>query len=206
MLAVICVAVGCARKPKPAPPAAQPAPTLPKPSGEAAPPLTISNRSCGVELGRLTGDRVGAIRIGMTADSVKRVCRVVRDTVAMAEGDPYPVLVIAVGRDTLVAWMTDSGKVNTVHVRSSRFAAADSLRVGMPLGRLLSYPGMVPYYGEGNIVMFSDAPSVCGLTFIIDFGERRPPNVRDLTRETLEPFASSASIAMIVVRGCDRGR
>ena len=205
----LCVTVGsaaCARKPKPPPPATQPAPTMPRPSGETAPPLTIATRSCGVETARLTGDRVGAIRLGMTTDSVKRVCRVVRDTVEMPEGQRQRALIIAIGRDTLRSWISDSGTVANVFVESSRFMTTDSLRVGLPLGRLLSYPKMIAAYGEGNFVMFSDEPPLCGLSFMIDFGDRPPPFMRDPTPEALQPYATSARIGSILVRRCFTGR
>ena len=208
-IAALCVIGGCGRKPKPAPPATQPAPTMPRPAGEMAPPLTLSNRSCGVETARLTGDRVGAIRLGMTADSVKRVCRVVRDTVEMPEGQRQRALIIAVGAggsDTLRSWVSDSGRVDNVFVESSRFMTSDSLRVGEPLARLLAYPGMTGAYGEGDFYMFSEQPPLCGLSFRIDFGRQRPPFIRNPSRETLEPYANSARIGSILVRRCFAGR
>jgi hypothetical protein len=202
IVAAIVIAA-CARQPKSAAPEAvpTPSPAPTKPAGEMSPPLV--RRTCGLESGRLSGDRAGAIRLGMHVDSVKRLCQVIRDTTHMPEGMPQRVIVIAAGGDTLRSWVTDSGRVLNVIVESPHFMTPDSLRVGVPLGRLLGYPGITGAYGEGPFYVFSDAPAICGLSFEIDFGRQRP-FIRNPTRETLEPYANSARVRSILVRSCAR--
>lgn len=162
----------------------------------ASPELT-----CGVESRRLTGDRVGALYLGMRVDSVRLRCRVVRDTVEQDEdGDDARYLVILVGQDTLRA-LVRGDRVDRIVVQSSRFVTADGIRLGTRLARLLSYRGLSGGPGEGEYYVFADNnPALCGLSFRLDFDGRRWP--KHGPPKSLRPYASSAKIDQIVVRGC----
>jgi hypothetical protein len=169
------------------------------------PPIVIARtppaRTCGVEGGQLRGDRVGALRLGMAPDSVKRVCTVVRDTTEMPEGQPGRVLVIAAGGDTLRASLED-GKVYSIVVESPRFRIADSLHVGMLLARVLGLPRLSGGRGEYGLYVWSDEPATCGVSFLVKFAGR-DPMIRTVNRASLEPYANSARISQALVRGCN---
>jgi hypothetical protein len=204
---VAALALSSCRKPAPKPDtSAAPAPSAPAqttPRGEVSPPLTIDSRTCGVETRRLSGARAGALRLGMPADSVRQLCRVVRDTLESQEGEKVRRIVVAVEGDTLRVPVVE-GRVHSIVVESRHFMTSDSVRVGMPLSRLLAYPGLTGAYGEGDFYVFSDAPPVCGLSFRIDFGQRGQPFIRNPSRESLEPYGASARIEAILVRRCGR--
>ena len=185
--------LGACRGPSPA----KPAPTPPIVAATSVPAPT---RTCGVEQGQLRGDRVGALRLGMSPDSVKRLCTVVRDTTEMPEGQPTRVLIVATAGDTLRATLED-GKVYSVVVESPRFRLADSLHAGMPLSRVLGLPKLSGGRGEYGLYVWSDAPETCGVSFLVRFAGR-DPLIRDVSRATLEPYAATARITQALVRGC----
>ena len=190
----ILLALSACRAPVPMKPA-------PTPPIVVAPKPAAPLRTCGVESGVLTGDRVGALRLGMPADSVRSVCAVARDTTEMPEGQATRVLVVATAGDTLRATI-EAGKIYSVVVESPRFRVADSLHAGMPLSRLLGFPKLTGGRGEYGLYVWSDEPPLCGISFLVDF-PGRDPMIRPVNRESLQPYASSARITQALVRGCN---
>lgn len=157
--------------------------------------------SCGAESRVLTGSRVGALRIGMTADSVKLLCTVVRDTIEDAEGMPARVLLVAIGEDTLRV-SVDRDVVRTIWLRSPRFQTADSLGVGASLARLLKFPEIFGGYGEGPSLFVYPNREICGLSFQLDDSTSRAYRARGrVTKQTLAPFAQSAKVIGVIVIG-----
>ncbi len=160
--------------------------------------------TCGVERGTLTGNRVGAIRIGMPADSVKIVCHLVRDTLESAEGDLYRVLVVLAADDTLRAGIWHD-RVRSVILRSARFSTADSLHVGISLARLRTYPGMEGADGEGEYFVYDETdPRTCGLSFRLDLGPRGLGSIPSGLVRALPAAASKLVVDEILVRGCQK--
>jgi hypothetical protein len=162
---------------------------------------------CGAENRLLTGDGVAGLHPGMPIDSVKLLCRVVRDAVEQNEGGGTRYLAILIGPDTLRAEIVDE-RVDRILVESARFATADGIRVGTRLGRLLAFRGVTGGMGEGEYYVDADASrSLCGLSFRLDFAGRRwPKRIPDGSARSLEPYASSAKVDKILVRGCKRSR
>jgi hypothetical protein len=132
--------------------------------------------TCGVDASTtLTGDGIGALRVGTPVDEIARACRVLRDTTALgAEGMTERRIVVDLGRDSVSA-VVDSARVWRVHVRTPAFRTADSLGVGTP-GRALRRPGAQVLTGEG--AHFIRLPSHCGLSFRlrgVEFGRVSSP-------------------------------
>jgi hypothetical protein len=148
----------------------------------------------------LAGNRVGALRLGMPADSVRGLCLVVRDTTEMPEGQPTRMLIVVTAGDTLRATLAE-GKVYSVVVESPRFRVADSLHAGMPLSRVLGLPKLSGGRGEYGLYVWSDEPPTCGISFLVDFAGR-DPMLRVVNRESLAPYAAGARISQALVRGC----
>lgn len=194
-LALLLLLAGCGGKtPQLRAPAPAPVPVAERPAPAA--------RTCGVESARLAGDRAGALRLGMPADSVKGLCVVVRDTTEMPEGQETRVIVVSAGGDTLRASIED-GRIYSIVVESPRFRIADSLHVGMPLRRLIGIPKITGGRGEYGLYVWSDEPATCGVSFLVRFAGR-DPMLRIVSRESLEPYANTARISQALVRGCDR--
>lgn len=167
---------------------------------EAPPPATPgdpagSAGSCGAPM--IDGDGLGAIRIGMDADSVKARCSIARDTVERrTEGQDERILVAAIGGDTASVEI-DSGRVWRIDIRTPVLRTADSLGVGTPLSRLLALKGGVQgLAGEGH--MFLIAQSHCGLSFELS----APAAPGDWQRARLRTLPPSTTVTRVLVIGC----
>ena len=158
-------------------------------------PRFLAGQSSRCADSRITGDRVGVIRIGMPLDSVRERCRIVRDTVEMDEGEPVHIVYAFVGHDTLgIVVLRDS--VSMITVRRPGFATKDSIRVGTPLSRYLvgRHPSIL--VGEGRVVLLDR--DHCGNSFSLSAeAYRRLP----LTAASLARLPRSTVIDEIFVRG-----
>lgn len=147
---------------------------------------------------RFDGAGIGAVRIGATVDSVRKSCRVVRDTTeTRQEGLPTRVLAIEMLDDTLEAEI-DSGRVWRIRVTHPRFRTADSIGVGTPIGRLLELPGVRGLTGEGSLYLMS--PAHCGLSFRMT--DPKHQLQADWTLATLRRLPSTSVVTEILVLGC----
>ena len=119
-------------------------------------------RSCDARGARLTGDGLGALRVGATLASVREACRVVRDTVAEGpEAQPQRELTVVTGADTLTAIVVNDA-IWRVHVADPDIRTADGFGVGTPASAFRSLEGASVLVGEG---VFVTVPSICGLSF-----------------------------------------
>lgn len=144
------------------------------------------------------GAGLGALRIGATLDSVRRSCRVVRDTTEMrGEGLPVRILSVVIMGDTIEAEV-DSGRIWRIAVRSARFRTADSLGVGVPIGRLLAIPGIRGFTGEGTLYLVS--PRHCGLSFRVTDPKRALR--ADWTLSLLQRLPSTSVVTQVLILGC----
>jgi hypothetical protein len=123
----------------------------------------VAVKTCGVDPSpMLTGDGIGALRVGTPVDEVARACRVIRDATAPGpEGMSERRIVVDLGRDSVSA-VVDSGRVWRVHVRTPAFRTADSLGVDTP-ARALRRSGAQVLTGEG--AHYVRLPGHCGLSF-----------------------------------------
>ena len=172
------------------------------PADDTSPPRTgataaVATVTCGMDASAsVTGDGIGALRVGATVEDVARQCRVVRDATAPGpEGMPERRIVVDLGRDSVSA-VVDSGRVWRLHVRTPAFRTADSLGVGTP-GPTLRRPGAQVLTGEGAV--FVTLPSHCGLSFRlrgVEFGRvTRPAQIPD-----------TAVVEEVLAFGCSGGR
>lgn len=158
-------------------------------------PSAAASPTCGVDaITVLTGDGIGALRVGASVDDVARACRIIRDTTALgAEGMTERQIVVRLGRDSASA-VVDSARVRRVHVRTAAFRTADSLGVGTP-GRALRRPGAQVLTGEG--AHFITLPSHCGLSFRlrgVEFGRVSSPG----------QIPDTAGVDEVLAVGCSR--
>jgi hypothetical protein len=172
----------------------RPADVAPPVSGASA-AAAVSTPTCGTPV--IEGNGIGAVRIGVPADSVHARCTVVRDTVKRrTEGQRERILVVAFGGDTVNAEI-DSGKVWRLEVMQPGLRTADSLGVGTPLARLLGLPAVQGLTGEGNL--FVVTPARCGLSFELS-GPRSPAG--DWPAERLRELPESIVVRRVLVIGC----
>lgn len=153
-------------------------------------------RSCGRPV--VDGDGVGAIRIGMPADSVKAHCAVVRDTMELrSEGQLERILVVAFGGDTANVEVS-SELVWRIEITEPGLRTADWLGVGTPLATLLAVKGGVQgLTGEGNLFLITEAH--CGLSF--ELSEPRSP-AGSWSAERLRTLPPNTVVKRVLVIGC----
>jgi len=115
----------------------------------------------------LSAAGIGTLRIGITRDSLHRVCHVVRSR----QGADYQVTIhdVRVGSDT-VRVFERQGRVEWIEVDSPRFRTGDSLGAGTPAVTILNLPDVHGGPGDGtNTFALSPRSGVhCGLTFWLD--------------------------------------
>lgn len=112
-------------------------------------------------------DGVGGVRLGMTAEDLRREMPGARDTTVMLpdDGRERAVLVPVGGRSILA--VTSARGVEQIMVRDTGFSTERGFGVGSPLGELRSVYGeeCAESFGSGRVaVRFADAP---GVVFVV---------------------------------------
>jgi hypothetical protein len=145
------------------------------------------------------GSGIGAIRLGMPAETVKTRCLVVRDTVELrSEGQQERILVVAFGTDTAHVEVND-GRVWRIEITNPGLRTADWIGVGTPLSALLALKGgMQGLTGEGSLFLITEAK--CGLSF--ELSEPRSPS-GTWPEERLRKLPASTVVKRILVVGCE---
>lgn len=157
-------------------------------------PRVTAELACGSER-VLTAEGVGALRVGLPLDSLRRVCEVVSDTVDARgrEGSPEHRVVVRIAED-LVEATVENGRISRIAVASPRFRTADSIGVGTgaPALRLGSFQVAI---GEGNVALIGE--NRCGVSFLLE-------GVEDFPTPTLATLPDSARVRRVLLFGCAR--
>ncbi len=125
-------------------------------------PVTVLAPPCGASR-VLSGNGVGALRIGMSLDSLRAACEVVHDTVIALGAEGLPEHRITVRLDSvLLEANLDDGRVQRITVTDSTLRTADALGVGSRAGAFDDLDATV-VSGEGNVVLIT--PRHCGMSF-----------------------------------------
>lgn len=149
----------------------------------------------------VTGNGVGALRIGADSASLRLRCRIARSYEAEdEEGTSTRYLDVDFGRDTIRAELDDVGAVWRIEVDSPRFVSADSLGVGKPLSRLLNIPGLSGAEGEGSLYVMSE--NRCGLSFRLGYTIPDGDHRDTWTLEHLADIEGDPAVSRILVFGC----
>jgi hypothetical protein len=144
----------------------------------------------------ITGDRVGVIRIGMSLDSVRTRCRIVRDTMEMDEGEASRAVYVLVAGDTVRIDVLNNA-VEFIKIRRPRFMTQDSIRTGMPVARFLIGRRPQILVGEGKVYLVDGTH--CGNSF--GLSAEAYARVRHLTEASLARLPRSTVIDEIGVTG-----
>jgi hypothetical protein len=169
-------------------------------TGDGAPAgqlLGASGSSCDERL--MTGDGVGALRIGAHVDSIYRHCVITRDTVVRAaEGMLTRVLSVAMSDDTLFAEVADD-RIWRILVRSQGIFTSDSLSVGSSVVTMVTLPELRPITGEGYLYVVT--PAHCGMSFRLS----EPPSSLprgEWTLADLQKLPPEVHVTRILLIGC----
>ena len=172
--------------------------TVPRDTGTTSASAPTAGRAAACGRPVVNGDGVGDIRIGMSADSVKARCAVVRDTVERrTEGQLERILVVAFDGDTANVEVSD-GRVWRIEITEPGLRTSNWLGVGTPLSALLALDGDVQgLTGEGNLFLVSR--TLCGLSFELS-EPRSPSGTWDAAR--LRTLPKSTVVKRVLVIGC----
>jgi hypothetical protein len=161
------------------------------------------SRPAGCDNKTITSNAVGTLRIGLSVDSVKSICRVARDTTMRGlEGMMERRLVVSFGGDALDAEIVD-GRVWRLDIRSPAFRTTDSLGVGSPIGNLSRLGRIRGLVGEGVLVVVS--PDRCGLSFVLSGGIPATRG-RNWDSAALAKLPRSTTVERVYVVGCSPPR
>lgn len=162
----------------------------------------VSALRCGLKGSGALGDiGVGDLQVGRTIAAVKQSCLVVRDAVGPGiEGRTQRILSILVGSDTLRA-AVDAGIVESITIRTPRFATSEGLRVGSQLSRFVS--AKLVQMAEGEQGLYLRLPSHCGLAFHFAIQSRAKPGI-PWPPPRLEEQHGRATVDQIIVTRCVR--
>jgi hypothetical protein len=166
--------------------------------------------------GVLTSEGIGPLKIGLSPDSLRKVCRVLSER-RIAEYE-MTQFVVPVGSDTLLVH-EQMGRAFWIAVRSGAFRTTDSLGVGSPIERLLEFASLDGGVGDGDDAyeLHTRQGKHCGLVFWVD--SKTAMAISDLIRGNpslrqgrpngpvlveLRRRATLGTIASIDIRGCDR--
>ena len=156
-------------------------------------------RGCDARGARLTGDGLGALRVGATLASVRDACRIVRDTVAEGpEAQLQRELTIALGADTVTAIVVNDA-IWRVHVDDPDIRTADGLGVGTPASAFRSLEGAQVLFGEG---VFIAVPSLCGLSFRLSGDADAGALVGTPEASRVAAMPAAARVVEVLAVGC----
>ena len=175
---------------------ASPASTSPSP-----PTVIFPASSCGEEV--VTDEGIGRLRIGVTVESVKQQCKVLRDTTIIgAEGMPARKLAVAFSKDTVDAEIVD-GRVWRIAVHSPGLRTASLIGVGTLNQRLLTLKDPHGAMGEG--ALFVITPQHCGMSFRL--ANAGPRGMRgDMDKTGLARLPVETVVSEVLVFGCRPSR
>lgn len=147
----------------------------------------------------IRGQGIGPLRIGISVDSVKKLCRVVRDTIQQGiEGMPERRITVAFPAGLVEAEIVD-GKVWRLDIHSPEFRTPDSLGVGSTIADLLRLDEPDAGVGEGAFYLISRKH--CGQSFQMS-GGIPAGRVRRWGRKELEALPSSIRVTRVLVYDC----
>ncbi|MGI8547946.1 MAG: hypothetical protein ACR2M1_11530 [Gemmatimonadaceae bacterium] len=143
--------------------------------------------NCGVtNASVVTGDGIGALRIGRSVSDIGRDCTVVSDTTRIGRtGAPVRVLTVDLGFAPGEAEIAGD-TVRRIVLDAPAFRTADSLGFGTPIARLRPLDGFTLARGDGRIFALDAAH--CGINFRLSYGaEQIPPLTKTLELRNPDP-------------------
>ena len=142
---------------------------------------------------------IGPLRIGISVDSVMKLCRVVRDTLQQGiEGMPERRISVAFPAGLVEAEVVD-GKVWRLDINSPAFRTPDSVGVGSTIADLLRLDEPDGGVGEGAFFLISRKH--CGQSYQMS-GGIPSRTVRRWGRKELEALPSSVRVTRVLVFDC----
>jgi len=171
-------------------------------AAQVAKQLARESHRCSGKL-TLTGDGVGAVRVGASVAAVRRACHIPVRKLKKGEAAPPPGLLrIKIGTTPLLAEIM-GGHVWRVIVDGGALRTLDKLGVDSPLSAVLATPGARASETEG--VVYAANAANCGISFALDYRPQRGEDRDSWTADTLSRLPSDTKVDRVMMSGCKAG-
>ena len=168
-------------------------------AAQVAKELAREARRCSGKL-TVTGDGVGALRVGASVAAVRKVCRIPRVKLRRGEAAPPDnMLEFKIGGAPVQAQVED-GRVWRVVIDGPQLKTADKLGVGSPLPALLASAPARASQGEG--VIYAATARHCGLSFQLDYRPARGEDRDAWTADALAALPKDVKVSRVLISGC----
>ena len=152
----------------------------------------------------LTGDGVGAVRVGATVAAVRKACHIRSRKLKKGEAPPpEDQFALRVG-SAVVQVEAMGGRVWRVIVDDGDLRTLDRLGVGTPLSALMaSAPTRA---GETEGVVYAATAAHCGMTFALTYRPQRGEDRDNWTPEALHGLPPDTAVDRVLIEGCKAAR
>jgi hypothetical protein len=168
---------------------------------QVAKPLADEAHRCGGKM-ILTGDGVGAVRVGATVAAVRKACHVPAIKLKKGESPPADLLTVKIGMTEVKAEIM-AGRVWRVIVDDGSLQTGDRLGVGSPLSALLAAGPARASEIEG--VIYAATARHCGVNFALSYKPRRGEDRDSWTAEGLARLPPDTRVERVMMAGCKPG-
>lgn len=195
-LAAIVIAAGCSRSDK----------ADRRGDTTVTPPVSVDAasqpeaRDCGVTGNAvISDDGVGELRIGRSADDIRRLCDVIADSNEQgSEGMKERVVIVRIAGEPVRATITDD-EIRRVEITSPRMRTSDSLGVDTPLRVIATRRGARFEPGEDGVYGFVADHCALSFRFAVPL---RPPRGSDWTAEAIDKAHGDAAVNKVLITQC----
>ena len=171
-------------------------------AAQAARQLAGEAHRCSGKL-TLTGDGVGAVRVGATVAAVRKACHV--PAIKLKKGEsppPAELLTVKIGMTEVKAEIM-AGRVWRVIVDDGSLQTGDRLGVGSPLSAVLAAGPARASEIEG--VIYAATARHCGVNFALSYNPRRGEDRDSWTAEGLARLPPDTRVERVMMAGCKPG-
>lgn len=171
-------------------------------AAQIAKKLARETRLCSGKL-TLTGDGVGAVRVGAPVATVRKACHApVRKLKKGEAPPPANLLQLKVGPAQVQAEIA-GGRVWRVTVDEGPLRTLDKLGVGSPLSAVLASGAARASETEG--VIYASTAADCGVSFALSYRPRPGEDRDSWTAEGLSRLPPDTKVERVLLSGCKAG-
>lgn len=156
--------------------------------------------ACGVSDSTwLSGNGIGALQLGLPADSVRRACHVLADTTVTGPNGRTRGLRVDLIRDTVFAELSTDSVVSRLRVVGRGIRTREGYGVGSTLENVMHWPDLTSATGEGSL--FVTSPSHCGMSFRLAGPAPVPPSPQSGVK-ALKHTPGEVRVSEVQIYGC----
>ena len=156
--------------------------------------------ACGVSDSTwLSGTGIGALQLGLPADSVRRACHVLADTTVRSPNGPTRALRVDLIRDTVFAELSGDSVVSRLRVFGGGIRTREGYGVGSTLENVMHWADLTSATDDGSL--FITSPSHCGMRFRLAGPAPVPPSPQSGVK-ALKHTPGEVRVSEVQIYGC----